>query len=99
MIRRLGDYAIAPSIAESLNHLIANSLMDAAVDVVGATAGVHVELAPHPVDAPLEQAVLELRDRVNPPALEKQVPREHAAQMRGVRNAAAFAADCREQRD
>src|ERR1041384_8458000 len=71
----------------------------AAIDVVrAAPARVDVELAPHAVDAPLQVAVLELREEMNAAALEVEVTRDETAEMGRVRDAATRPAHRRAKR-
>jgi hypothetical protein len=60
--------------------------MDAPIVVIAAATGVNVELLPHPVDSPLQIAVLNLGDEVQPLALQIQIAGDEAAKVRGVSN-------------
>src|SRR4051812_14724027 len=63
--------------------------VDPAIPIVGAAARVDVELAADAIDLPLQIAVLELGERMNARALQHRVADDDAAEMRGMRDAAA----------
>ncbi len=74
--------------------------MDAAVEVVGAAARVHIKATPHPVDTPLQVPVFDLRHEMRPlAALEIQIGGHQTSEVRGMGNASAGAVDGRQQRD
>src|SRR5205814_1665748 len=58
---------------------------------VGAAAGIDVELFANAVDLPLQIAVFQLGQRMNPSALQEQIPDRKAAEMRRVRDATRLA--------
>src|SRR5689334_24616542 len=73
--------------------------MDAPIDVVRAPTWIDVELPPHPIDSPLEIAVLELRQEMNAAALQIEITGDKPTKMCRMGDAAAGTAHRREQRD
>src|SRR6266540_5449065 len=67
------------------------ALMYAPIVIVGATAGVHIELPPHAIDLPLKVAVLDFGHRMDARALQEQVGDDQPAEVGRVRDAARFA--------
>src|SRR5690349_5803205 len=67
--------------------------VDVAVPIVGASARVDVELLADAIDLPPPVSILDLRQRVNAGAFEEYVRDEEAAEVRGVRDAAAGVRD------
>ena len=49
-----------------------------------APTGVDVELLPHAIDSPLQVAILDLGNDIQPLALQVQIAGEESAEMRGV---------------
>src|SRR5262252_1365209 len=63
------------------------SSVNAPIPVVGAPAGVDVELLADAIDLPLQIAVLQLRDRIDPPALQEHVADQQTEEVRRVGDA------------
>src|SRR5258706_4105584 len=66
-----------------------DALMDPPVPVVGAAARVDVEFLANAVDFPLQVAIFQLRQWMDPSTLQEEIPDDESAEMRRVRNAAA----------